>query len=182
MISKLAVSGIHVEVIPGPPARRSEGFFSVPDHCFLKQPSLAFPCPRITSHFIIYSLAIYSAACCCGDTMVNKSDKVNRALMALLTIQQLNTAFILEFMGWTGVTLRIITALIWLQQTPQASWLLPRKKKKEWTIESDKDYGAREDQFKLSMGSSENLVAKGDQFCDAQVGGGTAGARSLRLG
>lgn len=66
--------------------------------------------------------------------------------------------------------------------TPSLMDAAQKKKKKEWTIESDKDYGAREDQFKLSMGSSENLVAKGDQFCDAQVGGGTAGARSLRLG
>lgn len=45
---------------------------------------------------------------------VKKSDMVNRALMGFLTIKQLSIVFVLEFVGWARVMLRIITVLIWL--------------------------------------------------------------------
>lgn len=59
---------------------------------------------------------------------VNKSDMVNRALMEFLRIKQLSIVFVFEIVGWAGVTPRI-TVLIWLQQTTQALWLLPKRLK-----------------------------------------------------
>lgn len=110
LLSNLAVSGVPVGVIPGPPPVGGEDSFSQPDCCFLNEPSPAFPSCRLGSHSIIYALAIHSAACCCGDTMGNRSDKMNRAV--LLTIKQLSAVFALEYVEWAGVTLSIITALI----------------------------------------------------------------------
>lgn len=49
LLFNLAVSGIPVGVIPGPPPVGTEGFFAQLDHCFLNEPSPAFPSCRLRS-------------------------------------------------------------------------------------------------------------------------------------